>query len=274
MLKEANVYIDNIKKKFGTFNHAPLKSAINPELLAQHTQQMIPGTGISCTIDPVYNNDEGAEVTSSSNDSGSTSGTGSSNSSMASTKDSSVNSQNENAVESHSPDPVDIEEQPAKKKARLSIAADNGKCIPMDQSTDNNVQKMVCKLEAATAEANQGAAISPELILDQVRNENVRITQHLKQMSDQLNEKALENEQLKLANQALTDENEQLKNTLEEKTAQINQIEADQHETPQRMDRIALIELAKKTKICMGCNAESPLDMLHFCGVGCQKSYL
>lgn len=272
MLKEANVYIDNIKKKFGTFNYAPLKSAINPELLAQHTQQMIPGTGISCTIDPVYNNDEGAEVTSSSNDSGSTSGTGSSNSSMASTLDSSVNSQN--AVQSHSPDPVDIEEQPAKKKARLSIAANNGKCIPMDQATDNNVQKMVCKLEAATAGANQGAAISPVLILDQVRNENVRITQQLKQMSDQLNEKALENERLKLANQALTNENEQLKKTLEEKTAQINQAEAVQHKTPQKMDRTAFIELAKKTKICMGCNAESPSDMLHFCGIGCQKSYL
>lgn len=234
---------------------------------------MIPGTGISHTIDPnaAYKNDEGAEVTSSSNDNGSTS-TNTSNSSLATTMDSSVNSQNAVESESHSPDPVDTEEQPA-KKPRLSTAAENNHCIPMNLTNDNNDQNMVNKSEATAVGANENASISPELS-EQVRNENVCLTQQLKQMSDQLNEKVLENERLQNENRALVDENDRLKKSLEEKITQINNAEADQQKTPQQMDRTALIELAKNMKICMGCNAERPSDMLHFCDVSCQKSYL
>lgn len=235
---------------------------------------MIPGTGISRTIDPnaAHKNDEGAEVTSSSNDNGSTSTNSSSNSSLATTMDSSVNSQNAVESELHSPDPVDIEEQPA-KKARLSTAADNNECLPMNLTNDNNDQNMVNKSEATIVGANENATISSEF-LEQVRNDNVCLTHQLKQMSDQLNEKVLENERLQNENRALVDENDRLKKSLEEKTTQINNAEANQQKTPQQVDRTVLIELAKNLKICMGCNAERPLDMLHFCGVSCQKSYL
>lgn len=263
--KEANEYIGNIKKKFGTFNHAPLKTAIVPEQLAQYTLQMIPGTGISPrSIDPnaMHNNDERAEVTSSSNDSGSTSGTGtsSSNSSLATTMDSSVNSQK--SLGSPDPDPVDVEVQPAKKARLSTAAANNDECIPMDQENENNE-------DAVQKELTAGG--SNEISLDQleqVRNENVL---HL---GNQLEQKTSEIERLKHDNQALADENKHLQQLLEEKTAKINKAEAAQHKTPHGIDRMALVELAKKTKICSGCNAERPSDMLHFCDVSCQKIYL
>lgn len=268
--KEANVYIDNIKKKFGTFNHAPSKTVIDPERLAQYTLQMIPGTGISPrSVDPnaMDNNDERAEVTSSSNDSGSTSATdtNSTNSSLATTMDSSVNSQK--SVESHSrdPDPVDTEAHPA-KKARLSVAAANtDEGIPMEQKDEHDENAIQPEVAVASN--------SPEL-LEQAGNEKVQLGNQLKQILDQLKEKTLEIERLEQDNQELVDENKRLNLVLEEKTAEINKVEAAQRKTPPEIDRMAIVELAKKTKICVGCNAERPLDMLHFCGIDCQKIYL
>lgn len=257
--KEANVYIDNIKKKFGTFIHAPFKTVIEPERLAQYTLQMIPGTGISphsSDLNAMDNSDERAEVTSSSNDSGTSSGTGTSstNSSVATTMDSSVNSQK--SVESHSPDPksVDTEVQPAKKARLSAAAANNDECIPMDQKNEHNENAV----QLGTAVT--GSTETSPVLLEQVQAENVDLGNQLKQMSDLLNEKGFEVERLKHDHQALIDENNQLKRALEE--------------APRKIDRTALVELAKSTKICVGCNAERPSDMLHFCGVVCQKTYL
>lgn len=258
--QEVNVYIENIKKTFGTFNHAPLKSVIDPTLLAEYKMQMIPGTGILHKIDTnaTYNNDEGAEVSSSSNittgsGTGTGTGTGSTNSSIATTMD-----------ESRSSDPNDIEEQPS-KKARLSTAPDDAECIPMDQTNDDG-QSVGNPLEAAATGMNESATISLELF-EQLRKANVCFEQ-------QLNEKAFAVERLKHEKQALVDENEHLKKCLEEKTNQINKAEAAQQKTSQQIDRAALIELVKTTKICVGCNRERPADTLHFCDIGCQKLYL
>lgn len=241
---------------------------IDPTLLAEYRMLLIPSTGILQTINPnaLYNNDDGAEVSSSSNvtsASGSGNGTStragttSSNSSIATTMDLSLNSQNAND-ESHSSDPNDVDEQPA-KKARLSTVADNDERIPIDQTNDDGQNKDK-RLEAGTTGSNECATISMELF-EQMRNAKLCCEHQIKQMTDLLDAKTFDIERLEHEKQALVDENDQLKKHLEEKT-------------PHQIDRAALIELAKTTKVCVGCNTERPSDMLHFCDIGCQKSYL
>lgn len=232
---------------------------------------MIPGTGILHTINPLYNNDDGAEVSSSSNV---TTGSGS-NSSLDTTMDSSLNSQNANDA-TRSPDPMDIEpEQPAKKPRLSSTAA--AECSPMDHTNDDG-KDVDNSLEAGTTASNDDGAATISLeLFEQMRNANLSFELQLKQMTKQLNEKACDNERLQLQNQALVNENVHLKTCLEEKTDQISkaaEAAAQQQTSPHQIDRIALIELAKTTKICAGCNTERPSDMLHFCDIGCQKSYL
>lgn len=38
-----DVYIDNIKGKYGGFNYAELKTPFNPQMAEQHLHEMIPG---------------------------------------------------------------------------------------------------------------------------------------------------------------------------------------------------------------------------------------
>lgn len=279
--KEANVYIENIRKKFGSFHHAPLKSAIEPNLLAEYTVQMIPGTGISRTIDPnaTYTNEESTEVSSSSNItiSGSatttTGNTSTNDTSLATTMDLSLS---ENANGSHSFDAVEIgiEDQQPSKKARLSDAADS-----------NEYNRFAQTIMVTNDQNADTATISP-VLFEQLHKANLCFEQEMKQMSEQmaklsekLNELTIENERLKHETQVLGSENSDLKKRLDEKVTELANVEAasqqqtEQHES-QQVDRAAAIALAKTMKICMGCDSERPLDMLHFCGVACQKLYL
>lgn len=236
---------------------------------------MIPGTGILRKIDSnvLYDNDDdgGAEVSSSSNISTNATACGSNNTSTASTVSTVV-------LDELS---ANIDELHPSKKARLSIAADH---MDLDQTNGNSTEDNqnfndAMDLDETIANANVANGISPELF-EQLRKANLYFEQKLNEMTAELNDKAFDNERLKHQNQLLVDENEDLKQRLNEKIQHINNIEAQQQRQQQQqqqqpnIDRKAMIEFAKKTKICMACNTERPLDMLHFCGVGCQKVYL
>lgn len=227
---------------------------IDPTLLAEYTLKMIPGTGILNTINPnaTYNNDDGADVSSSSNNA-TASETGSSNSSLASTMNSSGNNESGS----------DTEEQPTAKKPRLSAPPDTDECIPMDQGHDQE-QTNVDEEKLANNSLNVGAAGSNDGAFER----------KLKEMTEELKEKACVIERLTHENQVLIEENAQLKKCLEEKIDHISKVEAAQSKTPHEIDRAAFIESAKKMKFCVACNAERATDMLHFCDVDCQKVYL
>lgn len=185
------------------------------------------------------------------------------------------------------------EHQHASKKARLSSeAAENMECNSLDQANGNNSvaikqQDIINPSDGSGVnDSATNATISPELF-EKLRKANVSFEQQLKQMSSRMNaliaqstEKTFDIERLKHQNQKLVNENDDLKKRLDEKIAQINQMEAQQQQQQQKqlqlqpqVDRIAVLEMAKKVKICSTCNAERPMDWLYFCDISCQKRF-
>lgn len=232
----------------------------------------IMGVGTSRAIDSNVpaNDEESAEVSSSSNISTNGSAANTSSATNTSTTDTSTGTgtgtgSDETNDSSNAAEDANVS-QPASKKPRLSDAAANADTNSCDNLADVNDQQV--------------DTVSPELY-QQLRQENLSFKKQLKTMADELTLKTAENNSLQNENKYLKARNDALAKIMDGNIVPNTDAEAGVSVKPealenatQPIDRAAVIELAKKMKICMGCDAEQPSDMLHFCDVDCQKRYL
>lgn len=255
IFKQAQVYIENIRKKYGSYSHVETITRFDPNLLNFYISDLIPGAvnnqellspiASNGSTDSIFNLDVSTEIKDDRTD-----------------------------------------DMPVRKRARLAHnkGSERNQSFVIDSSVESNIEASVVVSNTVVANPIENDNINQ--IMTKCRMIMMESTKNSTKAFEtvcELTAKLADHQKNKVTDQKMIDELKMKIGELEAKKAEYEKIiekknieltnAVNEVKKQCEEDFVQRFESAKKMKFCVACDTAKPQHKFHFCDSDCQKRY-